>query len=309
VTGTPARVAGYLGALVLVLGTAWGAGRLVEDRVGPVDAATDTHDMAASDDTHDGDTGAMSAADVPGGLQVSESGYTLVLPASGLEPGRTPLRFVVTGPDGAPVTAYDVEHEKDLHLVAVRRDFSGYQHVHPTMTADGTWTTELDLSPGSWRVFADFTPTGGPALTLGTDLDVAGDYVPAAHPGDQVSGTVDGYTVDLVGDLDEGTLTAQVSHDGRPVTDLEPYLGAFGHLVALREGDLAYLHVHPQDGGAGPDVPFAVEVPSPGGYRLFFDFKHDGVVHTAAFALRSHGNAAAADTTGETHGEEESHDH
>jgi hypothetical protein len=242
---------------------------------------------------------------------VSESGYTLVLPASGLEPGRTPLRFVVTGPDGAPVTAYDVEHEKDLHLVAVRRDFSGYQHVHPTMTADGTWTTELDLSPGSWRVFADFTPTGGPALTLGTDLDVAGDYVPAAHPGDQVSDTVDGYTVDLVGDLDEGTLTAQVSHDGRPVTDLEPYLGAFGHLVALREGDLAYLHVHPEDGDAGPDVPFAVEVPSAGGYRLFFDFKHDGVVRTAELALRSHGSDThGSDTHSDTtDGEEESHDH
>jgi hypothetical protein len=310
---TPARVALYLGALVLVLGTAWGAGRLAEDRFGSVGTATDTHDMAASDEAHDGDTdaatdagtGAMTAADVPGGLQVSESGYTLVLPTSGLEPGRTRLRFVVTGPDGAPVTAYDEEHEKDLHLIAVRRDFSGYQHVHPTMAPDGTWTTELDLSPGGWRVFADFTPTGGPALTLGTDLDVAGDYVPAAHPGHRVSDTVDGYTVDLVGDLDGGAITARVSRDGRPVTDLEPYLGASGHLVALREGDLAYLHVHPQDGGAGPDVPFAVEVPSPGGYRLFFDFKHHGVVRTAELALRSHKSDATETTTAE----EESHDH
>ena len=71
--------------------------------------------------------------------------------------------------------------------------------------------------------------------------------------------------------------------DGEPVTDLEPYLGAYGHLVALRAGDLAYLHVHPE-GGRGP-VAFRAEVPSEGAYHLFLDFKHDGVVRTAAFAV------------------------
>ena len=110
---------------------------------------------------------------------------------------------------------------------------------------------------------------------------MAGRFTPAPHPGSRTTDTVDGYTVDLVGDLDEGAVAVRVSRDGEPVTDLEPYLGAYGHLVALREGDLAYLHVHPEDGDAGPDVPFAVEVPSAGGYRLFFDFQHDGVVRTA----------------------------
>ncbi|KRF37689.1 hypothetical protein [Nocardioides sp. Soil805] len=303
---TPMRVALFVTALTLVFGTAWGAGRAVEDRVGPVTTATDDH--AGDTDAHDTDADAGHEVDtaghVPGGLQVSDSGYTLVLPASGLEPGRSTLRFVVTGPDGEPVTAYDEEHEKDLHLIAVRRDLSGYQHVHPTMAADGTWTTDVDLTPGSWRVFADFTPTGGPTLTLGTDLDVAGRFTPAPHPGSRVSDTVDGYTVDLEGDLDAGAVTVRVSRDGEPVTDLEPYLGAYGHLVALREGDLAYLHVHPEAGDAGPDVPFAVEVPSAGGYRLFFDFKHDGVVRTAELAVRSHGTDTHADTDEEGMGDD-----
>jgi hypothetical protein len=75
------------------------------------------------------------------------------------------------------------------------------------------------------------------------------------------------------------------------VTDLQPYLGAYGHLVALREGDLAYLHVHPDghpgDGttAPGPDVVFGAEVPSPGRYLLFLDFRHDGEVHTAPFVV------------------------
>ncbi len=298
--GTPVRVALFVTALAVVFGTAWGAGRAVEDRVGPVEVATDDHAAPGAE---------TATAHVPGGLQVSESGYTLVLPATGLEPGRRTLRFVVTGPDGEPVTAYDEKHDKDLHLIAVRRDLSGYQHVHPTMTADGTWTTDVDLTPGSWRVLADFTPTGGPALTLGTDLDVAGRFTPAPHPGHRASDTVEGYTVDLDGDLDDGMVSVRVSRDGEPVTDLEPYLGAHGHLVALREGDLAYLHVHPEAGDAGPEVPFAVEVPSAGGYRLFFDFKHDGVVRTAELAVRSHGTDTHGDTHEDTHEEGRTDDH
>ncbi|WP_107766072.1 hypothetical protein [Nocardioides terrigena] len=308
---TPVRVALFVTALAVVFGTAWGIGRLVEDRVDPVEVATDTH----TGDTHDDAASASAAAatDVPGGLQVSEAGYTLELPTSGLTPGRATLRFAVTGPDGAAVTAYDEEHEKDLHLIVVRRDFSGYQHVHPMMSADGTWTTDVDLTPGTWRVFADFTPTGGPALTLGTDVEVAGRFTPAPHSGNRTTDTVDGYTVDLVGDLDDGAVAVRVSRDGEPVTDLEPYLGAYGHLVALREGDLAYLHVHPEDGDAGPEVPFAVEVPSAGGYRLFFDFQHEGVVRTAELAVRSNGPDAPADDhtddQADEHGEEDSDGH
>jgi hypothetical protein len=165
-----------------------------------------------------------------------------------------PVAFTIEGPDGHPVTAYDVEHEKQLHLIATRRDFTGFQHVHPVLADDGTWRARLDLTPGDWRLFADFKATGADALTLGADLAVAGDYRPERPPSPEArTAEVDGYTVTLEGDLTAGAdarLTLSVSKDGRPVTDLEPYLGAYGHLVALREGDLAYLHVHP-DGSPG----------------------------------------------------------
>jgi hypothetical protein len=99
---------------------------------------------------------------------------------------------------------------------------------------------------------------------------------------------VDGYTVTLGGTLDPGrtsTLTLDVSRAGAPVTDLEPYLGAYGHLVALRTGDLAYLHVHPESGPAGPRVTFRAEVPTAGTYRLYLDFQHSGTVRTAEFTV------------------------
>ena len=52
--------------------------------------------------------------------------------------------------------------------------------------------------------------------------------------------------------------------------------------MALREGDLAYLHVHPEGHGDGA-VSFVTEFPSEGRYRLFLQFKHEGVVQTVAF--------------------------
>ena len=94
----------------------------------------------------------------------------------------------------------------------------------------------------------------------------------------------------LTGALTPGTtskLTLTVDRGGVPVTDLQPYLAAYGHLVALRQGDLAYLHVHPDDSvtSAGPNIVFYAEVPSAGTYRLYLDFKHGDVVRTAEFTV------------------------
>ncbi len=235
---------------------------------------------------------------------VSQNGYTFALAEARAQAGQDRrLSFTITGPDGAPVTEYDVEHEKDLHLIAVRRDFSGFQHVHPVLDEDtGVWATDLDLTPGTRRLFADFKPTGADALTLGADLAVDGDYQPAAPAAESRTATVGDYEVTLEGDLTAGAdaeLTLNVTKDGEPVTDLQPYLGAYGHLVALRGGDLAYLHVHPDgtpgDGTTkpGPDVTFYAAVPSAGTYHLYLDFRHDGVVRTAAFTV----TADNADTT------------
>ena len=124
------------------------------------------------------------------------------------------------------------------------------------------------------------------------------DLDPVPAPG--TTAEVNGYDVELDGGLRPGAaseLKLKVSRDGRPVTDLQPYLGAYGHLVALRSGDLAYLHVHPNgepgDGTTepGPDISFTATAPSAGTYRLFLDFKHDGEVHTATFTVHA-GEAA-----------------
>jgi len=300
---TPARIAAFALGLTAVFGAAVGVGAAVGP-VGPagVDAPASTGSGHGGDGhgaNGQGTIGQGAAAtghDIPpGGLQVSEDGYTLALDSGTAPAGSTsPVAFRILGPDGHPVTDYEREHDVDLHLVAVRRDLSGYQHVHPDLGSDGTWRTTLALDPGTWRLFADFIPVGGENTTLGADLAVAGEYVPASLPAPAASTEVDGYTVVLNGELSPGQeseLTLSVSRGGVPVTDLQPYLGAYGHLVALRDGDLAYLHVHPaepRDGttpAPGPHVRFVTTAPSAGTYRLFLDFRHGSVVRTAAFTV------------------------
>jgi hypothetical protein len=288
---TAAKLSAYGAALALVAGGAWVAGTAAGPFPGPAAEAHGGEDTAHGD-VHGGTVEAV-ADHQPGGLASAAGGYTLTPAGTTLTPGATTkFTFTITGPDGAAVTAYDVEHEKRLHFIVVRRDTAGYQHLHPDLAADGTWTVPVTVAgAGSYRAFADFTPSGGQAQTLGVDLVAPGLFQPVAHPESRVA-DIDGYRVRLDGDLIPGRssrLTVTVTKDGRAVTDLQPYLGAFGHLVALRGGDLGYLHVHPDgepgDGKtpAGPGVTFFAEVPSAGTYRLFLDFRHNGVVRTAAF--------------------------
>lgn len=307
---TPLKIGGFVAVLAVVLAVSFGIGHAVGP-VGATEARSDPpggHDPAgeAAHDNADGPaSGHGGHGDVtPGGLAVSADGFTL-RPASTILPsGRTVVSFQIIGPDGQPVTRYEPTHDKDLHFIAVRRDTAGFQHVHPTLDSAGTWSTEVDLTPGAWRLFADFRPADDDrTMTLGVDASVAGPFEPAPLPPETRTAQVDDYTVTLNGDLVAGTasdLTLTVVRNGQPVTDLEPYLAAYGHLVALRVGDLAYLHVHPDgepgDGvtAAGPDVTFVATAPSAGPYRLFLDFRHAGVVRTAGFTLNALADSAAA---------------
>ncbi|MER7736916.1 hypothetical protein ABTX34_01040 [Streptomyces sp. NPDC096538] len=292
---TGLKTATFAAALAATFGTAYGVGQafdpVVQDRPRAHEAR-----HPSGEREHEGAHAAVAA----GGLQISEDGYTLDLETPAVTAGqRAELRFTVRDADGRPVTEYRREHDKELHLIVASRDLVTYRHLHPVRAADGTWNTRTDLPrAGGYRVFADFTPDrqGAENLTLGADLAAAGPYTPQDLPRPAATAHIDGYDVELTGTLRPGRageLRLTVSRDGRPVTDLQPYLGAYGHLVALRAGDLAYLHVHPEgapgDGSTepGPHVSFTATAPSGGSYRLFLDFKHDGVVRTAAFTVEA----------------------
>ena len=232
--------------------------------------------------------GAEGAADPVRGLFPTSDGMTLQLATGHLQPGQAGLlRFQIIGPSGTPVRGYEIEHEKRMHLIVARSDLTGFQHLHPRLGADGTWSTPVTIDePGSYRVFADFKRDGA-NQTLASDLTVDGATEQQPLPAPAGTATADGgYEISLGGAGSkagrETALSFAITRAGKPVKT-ERYLGAGGHLVALREGDLAFLHVHPSEGGRRRAVRFETEFPTPDRYRLFLQFKHAGKVHTAAF--------------------------
>ncbi|MBO4209389.1 hypothetical protein [Micromonospora echinofusca] len=291
------RLALIVGGLVVALVAGFAVGRFAvgsaSTPAGGVPAgALAEHSHSPGTGAHDHGPGTPD--DTVGGLALSEAGYTLTAEQTTFAVDRPQeLRFQIRDATRRAVTGFAVVHEKPMHLIVVRRDLTGYQHLHPTMSTDGTWRVPLTLTAaGSWRAYADFTALDAAGrqtpVTLGVDLLAAGDHAPRTLPPATRTATVDGFTVGYEGTPQIGAsapLLFRISADGAPVTGIERYLGAYGHLVAIREGDLGYLHVHPEPALVDGAVKFWLSVPSPGRYRLFFDFQVGGVVRTAEFTL------------------------
>ncbi|WBB96417.1 hypothetical protein O7553_24390 [Solwaraspora sp. WMMA2059] len=291
------RLATGVAAVVLAMLAGFALGRAVTapTSIGTqyaAGAADHTHPPGTTPHVHDGTDG-TDGGDQVSGLSVSVGGYTLVPVRRQLPVGeQVDLRFQIVDADQRPVTAFDVVHDKPMHLIIARRDLTGYQHLHPTMAPDGTWSVPVRLAAaGIWRLYTDFTlrdSDGTPvALTLGVDLVVAGEYLPTDLPAAADTTEVDDFTVRMRGVAQRGVVTPllfEVGRAGQSPT-LEPYLGAYGHLVALRDGDLGYLHVHPEAELVDGAVKFWLTAPSPGDYRMFLDFQVAGEVHTAEFTV------------------------
>jgi hypothetical protein len=273
--------------LAVVFGAAFAAGAALDPDAGDGDASQ--HGEAVA---HGGDT----AEHRPTGSATAPQ--RLVIDDSNFEPGAGgTLAFRIVDGAGRAIEDFDVAHEREMHLIVARRDLTGYQHLHPRPVGNGRWAVDVSFQEaGPHRVFADFV-TDGEAHTLGADVEVAGAYAARALPRPATAADAgDGYVVTVARTGDERRFT--VTKDGRPVDDIEPYLGARGHLVALRAGSLAFQHVHPKDEATvGREIAFDVALPRSGDYRLFLQFKHDGRVRTAALTER-------VDKAAPSHGED-----
>ena len=292
------RIALFVSGLAAIFAVALAAGSLVEPAETEGGGMEET--MAAHSSQHTAQhtsqetahgSGGHGAAHAPTGLGISEGGYTLRISPPQLERGEARvLRFSIEGAGGRPVTEFDELHERRMHLILVRRDGTGFRHLHPEMDEAGTWTMPVEFdAAGVYRAFADFS-VEGEQHTLASDLFVSGgEFVARQFPAPAPTYSTDGYDVRLqAGEPVAGEpteLTFAVAKGGHEVDDLAPYLGAKGHLVALREGDLAFLHVHPEEEGEPNEIAFEATFPTAGRYRLYLQFKHAGAVRTVEFTV------------------------
>lgn len=201
------------------------------------------------------ETDSMGTMDM-GGSNAGTQGLNLKVGTTGFASNQpTTLTFTVLAADESALTHFQVEQTKLLHLILVRSDLTSYQHIHPSLASDGTWTVPVTFPQGgSYRMVADFVPVlGGTAtarVALTTDLTVTGAGADTALPAPSTTATADGYTVQLAGAMSstkESTLTFTITDAAGKAVALEPYLGAYGHLVAFAQADLAYTHIHPSN--------------------------------------------------------------
>ncbi|MEQ1874713.1 MAG: hypothetical protein ABL953_13430 [Ilumatobacteraceae bacterium] len=265
------RVGVRLGSFALVLAGTFGTAYAFGERL-------PGHDHSSgSESTHDGHSSGDSTSPMVPGSEMN--GHHLV--TEHMHGDDAP--FHLRGPNGDTVTEFAMAHGALLHAIVIRPDLSEFQHVHPTIGSDGSWTVPI-TGPGQWHLVFESTPVvdGKPVaepiiVTADIDDGTVIDAVPIPPADDRVE--IDGLLITR-----NGFGFVVTNADGSAATDLEPYLEQVAHLVAIRQGDLAFRHLHPLDSPAGT-FDFGEGVSEPGTYRLFLQFGHAGSVVTVAFTV------------------------
>ena len=222
------------------------------------------------------------------------------------------LRFVIANPrTRVPVKQFALMHEKLFHLFVVSQDLAEFQHIHPELQADGSFTIETVLPrEGVYKIYADFYPVEGNPQVLQRSLVTAGYHgdlfssTARIIPSTTLTKSVDGTNVELK--LEPGYLIAGKpvtlkyhlvdANTGEPVKNLRPYLGAWGHTLILSEDQTDYVHSHPSEMvpettaaqvKGGPDITFEALLPRPGNYRVWTQFQRGDTLSTVSFDVRA----------------------
>jgi hypothetical protein len=89
----------------------------------------------------------------------------------------------------------------------------------------------------------------------------------------------------------QATLTFSFSRGGAPASDLQPWLGMAGHMIARDATGDIFAHVHAVGPMApsgvlasgivyGPDIRFVYTFPQPGRYQIWGQFRHEQQIVT-----------------------------
>jgi hypothetical protein len=224
-------------------------------------------------------------------------------------PGRRErLRFVVRAPQsGAPVERFEPLHERLVHLFIISHDLSYFEHVHPTPARGGAFEQIVTLpAPGAYRLIADFFPADGAPQVIQRTVVTAGytgRVTPAAAPPVDVDDTiVDGVQVrayvpePMAGREQLITFELFDAGTGKPIEDVEPFLGAAGHLLVVSADLETALHSHavPElSTDRGPRLVFQLLFPRAGPYRCWVQFQRKGRVSTANITVTARPRAGA----------------
>jgi hypothetical protein len=194
---------------------------------------------------------------------------------------------------GQAIEGYSVVHEKEMHLLAIKKDLSVFLHLHPEYLGKGRFKIKTTFpKAGRYKLYADFLPEGANQQLASHELIVTGAESNEEIYADKVlKKKVDDLEIELI--LPEAKVNEHLKlifelsdGDGNPITELEPYLGSAGHVVIVSEDMKEFLHVHPADENTrGPKVEYMTSFPREGLYKIWGQFKYKGKLYTAPFVI------------------------
>ncbi|MEA3320935.1 MAG: hypothetical protein U9Q88_13085 [Bacillota bacterium] len=194
---------------------------------------------------------------------------------------------------GEVIEAFLAVHEKEMHLLAIKKDLSVFQHLHPHYRGKGRFQVKTTFpKAGEYKLFADFLPEGANQQLASDELVVKGsETMEEVVPDKLLKKEIDDLTIELI--LPEAQVDEHISliftlndKEGNPITELETYLGSAGHVVIVSEDMNEFLHVHPVDENAkGPDVEYMTSFPQGGLYKIWGQFKYKQKLYTVPFVI------------------------
>ncbi|MBO0959281.1 hypothetical protein J1P26_06005 [Neobacillus sp. MM2021_6] len=207
-----------------------------------------------------------------------------------------PISILIKDKTNQPIHSFETIHEKKMHLFIVSKDLSYFSHIHPNYKGNGEFTLSTTFPAGSdYKMIADVTPKGGGDSSIESHWQhvegEAAQEVPLV-PDQELVKVVDGKKVTLsfsqlkAGETLHMTYTITDAATNNPIKNLQPYLGAMGHTVAMSADAENYLHIHPMTtSGNGPKVIFMTIFPKSGVYKVWGQFKYEGKVFTVPFVI------------------------
>jgi hypothetical protein len=237
-------------------------------------------------DAHGGDHGSQATAMLM--IQTEPEEVQAGQPAT--------LRLMIHDAGGAMVKEFETVHEQKLHLIIVREGLDRFAHIHPQIDPAGNMTAEFTFpTGGKYRLYADHKPMGKDQATATAELQVAGDTPPAPELTPNAPGhiTSDGLNADVSVETAETSGATKIvfslmDSSGTPVADLQPYMGAMGHLVIISADGKQYVHAHAaEENAADGRVEFEAHFAKPGIYKAWGQFQRGGKVQIVPFVINT----------------------
>ena len=204
------------------------------------------------------------------------------------------LRLMIHDAKGKMLTDFETVHEQKIHLIIVSNGLDQFAHIHPQIDRDGNMTADYTFpTGGTYWLYADHKPLKHEQATAMAELKVAGDSPPPTQPTPNESSRI---TVD---DLNAEVLVENIAASGAtriefsltdsansPVADLQPYMGAMGHLVIISADGKQYVHAHAAENDSSHGkVEFEAHFAKPGIHKAWGQFQRGGKVQIIPFVF------------------------